>query len=340
MLKSAGLRFSPVRKLSLPLTLKLLGLLSHREFRSGEELARATGITRARVNQVLKDTPALGVQLHRLPGKGYRLARPLSLLNAELIRSNLPPTTPFRVEVVDSLGSTNSTLMSALACGEDIHGRVLAAEIQTAGRGRMGRTWVSHFGGGLTFSFGWRFDRGASSLSGLSLAVGVALARGLEVLGYREVMLKWPNDLIHTYRKLGGVLLEISGDALGPSTVVVGVGINIDLPALAREDIAQAVVDLSELTPTPPDRNRVLAALLAELAPACSRFAREGFAAFAPQWQDLHAYQGRAVRLAEAGGGSSEGLVEGVDERGALLVSSQGTRRSVLAGEISLRRVP
>lgn len=340
MLQSAGLRFLPVRDVSLALTFKLLSLLSHLEFRSGEDLARQAGISRARVNQALREAEALGVHLHRLPGRGYRLARPLSLLKAETIQGLLPPGQPFRVTVADTLPSTSTALMTALAAGEDIHGRVLAAEVQSAGRGRMGRQWVSLFGGSLTFSFGWRFERGATALSGLSLAIGVALARGLETLGYRELRLKWPNDLIHTHRKLGGVLLEVAGDALGPSTVVVGIGINVALPPAARIDIPQAVVDLTELAPEPPERNRLLAALLAELGPTCQRFAREGFAGFAQEWQERHAYHGRAVRLAEPGGGSSEGVVEGVDESGALLLATAGGRRSVLAGEISLRRVP
>jgi BirA family biotin operon repressor/biotin-[acetyl-CoA-carboxylase] ligase len=325
--------------LSLPLTIQLLRLLCHREFRSGQDLARAAGRSRARVCQALNDAEALGVHLHRLPGKGYRLASPLSLLDPPTIQAALPPGNPFLLEVVDEIGSTNSALLTALQRGEDVHGRVLAAERQTAGRGRMGREWVSRFGGSLTFSFGWRFEQCAAALSGLSLAIGVALAQGLGGMGYGGVRLKWPNDLLHTHRKLGGVLLEIAGDALGPTTVVVGVGINVALPAAARVDIPQAVVDLSELADAPPDRNRLLAGLLTHLAPACEQFGKAGFRAFADISQGLHAYHGRPVRLSEPGGAVSEGVVEGVDETGALLFSSQGARRRLLAGEISLRRM-
>ncbi len=339
MIQSSGLQVSPVCDVSLPLTIKLLRLLSHREFRSGEDLARVMAISRARVCQALSDAQSLGLRIQRLPGKGYRLAEPLSLLDGATVSSRLRPATGLQVEILEVTPSTSSTLMAALGAGEDIHRRVLAAEIQTAGRGRMGRSWVSHFGGGLTFSLGWRFERGTTALSGLSLAVGVALAEALEGLDYPEVRLKWPNDLIHAHRKLGGVLLEVAGDALGPTTVVIGVGINLRLPPEAREDITQAVVDLSEIRPGPADRNLLLAALLDRLELACETFARQGFAPFASPWQALHAYQGRAVRLVEPGGQTSEGVVEGVDATGALMLVAPEGRRRLLAGEISLRRV-
>lgn len=339
MIQSAGPFASPVRDVSLPLTIKLLRLLSHHEFRSGEALARAVARSRARVCQALNHAESLGVRVQRLPGKGYRLAQPLSVLDSAAIVSALPTGTGLSLQVLEETASTNTALIAASSGGEDIHGRVLVTEIQTAGRGRMGRTWVSRFGGSLTFSLGWRFDSAAASLSGLSLAVGVALAKGMADFGYTGVLLKWPNDLIHTHRKLGGVLVELAGDALGPTTAVIGVGINISLPPEARHDIAQAVVDLSELDPEPPDRNRLLAALLTRLENTCSEFGRDGFSPFAGDWQALHAYHGRAVRLTEPGGRSSEGVVEGVDDSGALLLAAPAGTRRMVAGELSLRRV-
>jgi len=339
MIQSAGPQVSPVRDLSLPLTIRLLRLLSHREFRSGEDLARAVSLSRARVCQALNQAQSLGVRLHRVPGRGYRLAEPLSVLDAAMVQKALPPDTEISVQVLDQIPSTNSGLIAASSAGENIHGRALVAEMQTAGRGRMGRSWVSRFGGSLTFSLGWRFDAGAAALSGLSLAVGVALAKAVAEAGYDDVRLKWPNDLIHTHRKLGGVLVELAGDALGPTTAVIGIGINVSLPADARSDIAQAVVDLTELSPAPPDRNFLLGALLQQLEAACQAFAKEGFAPFAEQWQALHAYHKRAVRLTEPGGHVSEGVVEGVDASGALLLAAPAGLRRLMAGELSLRRL-
>ena len=161
----------------------------------------------------------------------------------------------------------------------DIHGAVLAAEWQTAGRGRRGRAWTAVAGGSLTFSLGWRFEQGAGFLAGLSLAVGVGVVHALEKEGIQGVGLKWPNDLIHRHLKVGGILVELNGDALGPSTVVVGVGLNVRMPRELKRDIAQPVSDLTSVVGRGApaiDRNRLLARLISELAVTLSMYAREG----------------------------------------------------------------
>src|SRR5205085_8111599 len=137
------------------------------------------------------------------------------------------------VDVADVVDSTSSELSRRAARG-DIHRHLLAAECQTAGRGRRGRVWTSVVGGSLVFSLGWRFEQGAGYLSALPLAVGLAIATALEAQGFAGIELKWPNDLLHDGRKLGGILVELSGDALGPSIAVIGIGLNVRLPPLAR----------------------------------------------------------------------------------------------------------
>jgi BirA family biotin operon repressor/biotin-[acetyl-CoA-carboxylase] ligase len=223
----------------------------------------------------------------------------------------------------------------------DVHGVALAAEWQTAGRGRRGRPWTAVAGGSLTFSLGWRFEQGAGFLAGLSLAVGVAVARALEAEGLAGVALKWPNDLIHRHLKLGGILIEINGDALGPSATVIGVGLNVRLPAAARKDIPVPVTDLATVAgkkAAPIDRNRLLARLLAELASVLDQYAKDGFAPFAAEWQHRHAYQGKTVRLLLPDGATVTGKVAGVDASGALVLADGPRRARFLSGEISLRR--
>jgi BirA family biotin operon repressor/biotin-[acetyl-CoA-carboxylase] ligase len=314
---------------------------------SGEELAAKVGLTRARVSQVLKEAEAAGVALERVKGRGYRLLESPNFLNVKAITSSIGEldaargrTTPVTVEVVDQLDSTSSELMRRLA-RRDIHGNAIAAEWQTAGRGRRGRTWTAIVGGGLTFSLGWRFEQGAGFLAGLSLAVGVAVARALEAEGFNGVRLKWPNDLIHKHLKLGGILIELNGDALGPSTTVIGIGLNIRLPAAARKDITQPVTDLASVAgrrAPPIDRNRLLARLLVELADVLDRYSREGFAPFVVEWQRRHAYQGKPVRLTLPDGIAVSGKVAGVDASGALVLADGPRRARFLAGEITLRR--
>jgi len=330
-----------------PLGFSLLRQLSDGAFHSGEDLAAQVGLTRARVSQVLKDAESAGLALERIKGRGYRLLETPDFLDAKAVRTALAEQAVLRgggprltVEVVDQLDSTSSELLRR-AQKRDVHGVVLAAEWQTAGRGRRGRTWTAIAGGSLTFSLGWGFEQGAGFLAGLSLAVGVAVARALEAEGFRGIGLKWPNDIIHRHLKVGGILIEVNGDALGPSTTVIGVGLNVRLPASARKDIAVPVTDLSSIAGRGAkdiDRNRLLACLVAELAAVLEQYAKEGFSPFAAEWQHRHAYQGKPVTLLLPDGATVAGKVAGVDASGALVLADGPRRARFLSGEISLRR--
>ncbi len=304
-------------------------------------------MTRARVSQVLKEAESAGLALERIRGRGYRLLAAPDFLSADLIRAALSenvrrnPSIPLlAIEVVDEIGSTSTELLRRMQ-RKDIHASVLAAEWQTAGRGRRGRKWTAVAGGSLTFSMGWRFEQGAGYLAGLSLAVGVSVIRALEAEGLPGVELKWPNDLIHRHLKVGGILVELNGDALGPSTVVVGVGLNVRMPQAAKRDIEQPVTDLTAVAgrgAAPIDRNRLLARVVAELAQAFTAYAETGFPPFAAEWQRRHAYQGKPVRLLLPDGASVKGTVAGVDSTGALVLADGPRRARFLSGEISLRR--
>jgi BirA family biotin operon repressor/biotin-[acetyl-CoA-carboxylase] ligase len=330
-----------------PLGFSLLRQLADGEFHSGEDLAATVGLTRARVSQVLKDAEAAGLALERMKGRGYRLLEAPDFLDAKRVRGQLEllaethaTTLPLVIEVVDQIESTSSELMRRTQ-RRDVHRVALAAEWQTAGRGRRGRTWTAIAGGSLTFSLGWTFEQGAGFLAGLSLAVGVAVVRVLEAEGFREIALKWPNDLIHRHLKVGGILIELNGDALGPTTTVIGVGLNVRLPPAARKDIAVPVTDLASIARRkgpPIDRNRLLACLLAELAAVLDVYAKEGFAPFVAEWQHRHAYQGKSVRLLLPDGAIVTGKVAGVDASGALVLADGPRRARFLSGEITMRR--
>jgi BirA family transcriptional regulator, biotin operon repressor / biotin---[acetyl-CoA-carboxylase] ligase len=322
-----------------PLGFALLRQLSDGEVHSGEVLASTVGLTRARVSQVLKAAESAGFALERVRGRGYRLLDPVRFLDRETIAKALgAAAATLAIEVADTIDSTSSALLRRSA-REDIHRRLLAAECQTAGRGRRGRVWTSVAGGSIAFSLGWRFEQGAGYLAGLSLAVGVALVRALEAEGFHGVALKWPNDLVYANRKLGGILIELSGDALGPSLAVIGVGLNIRLPASARRDISQAVTDLTSIARNRDvDRNLLLARIAAELTKLLDRYAREGFAPFMAEWQRRHALHRKPVRVVLPDGSSARGEVVGVDADGALVLDDGRHRRRFVTGEVSLRR--
>jgi BirA family biotin operon repressor/biotin-[acetyl-CoA-carboxylase] ligase len=323
-----------------PITFRALRLLADGHFHSGAQMARRLDRSRATVSDTLKGAAEMGVEVFSVPGKGYRLAEPIEFLDAHAIVSGLGAAAAgVRLTLLDEVDSTSTRLASLAQAGAP-SGTCVAAEWQRAGRGRRGRSWQAGLGSSITFSLLWRFEQGAGHLGGLSLAVAVAAARALEKAGVAGVGLKWPNDLVHGWKKLGGILVESTGDMLGPTTAIVGVGLNYRLgaPVLARID--QPATDLAAVCETLPSRNALLASLLAELGAALERFGRDGFPAFRDDWRARHAYAGRRVHVLAADQPAREAEVVDVAEDGALLVATgRGTER-LTSAEISLRPLP
>ena len=310
----------------------LLRLLSEGSVHSGVVLARELGVTPAAIQPALRELEGLGLELVRVRGRGYRLAKAYDQLDATAVRAQLGARDgDFQLELLDACDSTNTLLLERARAGAP-SGSVLVCELQRAGRGRRGNSWQSGLGGSLTFSLLWRFKRGAAGLSGLSLAAGVAMARALASLGIEGVQLKWPNDLLHAGRKLGGILIELHGDA-----AVIGIGLNLHLRAGVRDAIAQPVTDLAAIAKHLPQRNRLLAATLIELARVLEQFTEQGFAPLRQEWVSRHAHQGRLVTLSCGDGKTVAGRAAGVADDGALLLETgQGLERFV-NGELSLR---
>lgn len=310
-------------------TWQLLHLLADGEFHSGEVLAGQLGVSRASVCNALADVAGCGVELQRIRGRGYRLAHLWQRLERdEILRCLEHDAGQFDIEVVPQAASSNTLLLQRARLGGEQNGSVLAVELQTAGRGRVGRTWHSTLGGTLTFSLLWRFDCGLNALSGLSLAVGVAIARALNSCGARGVLLKWPNDILTSQGKLGGVLIETQGDMLGPSTVVIGIGLNCNLPPDLTRQIDQPACALDEVCGNMPNRNQLLAALLRELASVLRQFSLGGFASLRSEWEQYHIYRDQPVQLRLADSSTVNGIARGISDIGELcLETAQGIRR-------------
>ncbi|MEH6461221.1 biotin--[acetyl-CoA-carboxylase] ligase [Chitinimonas sp. JJ19] len=315
----------------------LLRLLSADQFRPGPELAEALGVSRASISLALKSVADLGVTVHTAKSRGYRLDKPIDWLDERKVAEHLGTQARyFDLRLFDEIDSTNTALMQQAGQGAPA-GLVFAAEHQTAGRGRRGRRWQGELGDALMFSLLWRFNLGVADLSGLSLAVGLAVARALEGLGLSAARLKWPNDIVTEQgAKLGGILIELAGEAHGPSTVVIGIGLNLRLSDTVRGSVEQAAESLAMLG-YGGDRNRLLAALLAELAVLLPQFEHGGFLPLLPQWEARHAMQGAPARLLLPNGDSVAGTALGVAPDGALRFATAEGERRVHAGEISLR---
>ncbi|RKQ53225.1 BirA family biotin operon repressor/biotin-[acetyl-CoA-carboxylase] ligase [Vogesella indigofera] len=318
------------------LAFSVLRTLADGRFHSGEAMAQQLGCSRTLVWQAVHHLEnEFGLTVFSVRGQGYRLPAPFSLLEVAAVRAGLDERAAnvFTLALADEIDSSNTQLTTRAAQGAP-HGLVLAAERQTAGRGRLGRRWQMRLGAGLTFSLLWRFDRGLSGLAGLSLVVGIAIVRALREFGV-PVALKWPNDVLLDGRKLAGILIELSGDALGPAAVVIGIGLNVAAPG----EVDQPVANLADAG-CKVGRNALLAALLNQLAQVLSQFDSDGFAAFRDEWHQLAAFIGQPVRLSFSHGEPADGVAVGVDDSGALLVDSAAGRRVFHVGEVSLRAAP
>lgn len=317
---------------AMPALIPILRLLSVDQFVSGTEIAGQQGISRASVSAALALAEDYGVALERRHGLGYRLLHPIDWLQAEQIQKALPAHSPFQVHVCDEIQSTNRALLA-----QPQHGQVLAAEWQHAGRGRMGRSWLAPLGGSLMFSLTWSFPGGPAQLAGLPLAVGVVVGETLQALGVRGLGLKWPNDLLLPEGKVSGILIEMQGDALGPADVVVGIGLNLSMPAFWRSRYDRPVATLQEAG-LQVGRNALLSHLLVALAQLLQDFSRDGFAAIRPRWEGMHAWQGLPGEIILPNGQKQEGCILGVDDSGSLRLETRDGIQFIHAGDVSLRR--
>lgn len=304
---------------------------------TGDALAGDAGLTRAAMWKRIELLRQSGVEIDASPGRGYALVHPVELLDAPGIAAQLPePCARLlqRLEVVWSIDSTNS---EALRRSTSPHGAdVLLAEQQTGGRGRRGRQWASPLAAHVYLSLARHFSGGLARLGGLSLVAGVAAAEALHAVGFGQVRLKWPNDLVVRERKLGGLLVEGGGEHGGPVRAVVGIGINVRMPPSFATGIDQPWTDLSSMAEATPSRNTLIARLLEQLLPALDLFDRHGLAPFLPRYAALDALQGRVVEV-RCGDSSATGRYQGIGEDGALLLETPAGTTRFHAGEVSVR---
>lgn len=242
----------------------------------------------------------------------------------------------FDVDVLAGCDSTNAVLLARAGAGAP-SGTVILAECQTAGRGRRGRAWFAAPGDSLTFSLLWRFAP-RTDLSGLSLAIGLAVSLAIEKVGAGRTALKWPNDLLKEGRKLGGILIElVSGPRTPPDlTAVIGIGLNLRLPATMPDDLRAASAALGDGV----EPNALLASILIELQGVLEQFARTGFADLRDAWTACHAFENQPICLLADFVPARTGWCRGVDGDGALLFEADGRIERILSGEVSLRAAP
>ncbi|MCG9577204.1 bifunctional biotin--[acetyl-CoA-carboxylase] ligase/biotin operon repressor BirA [Vibrio tubiashii] len=310
--------------------LSILKALSQGGFHSGEELGDKLGVSRAAISKHIKGIQAWGVDVFRVQGKGYQLAKPMQLLDVEILQNNLTN----RVELIPIIDSTNQYLLDRVDSLES--GSVCLAEYQAKGRGRRGREWVSPFGSNLYLSMFWRLDAGMAAAMGLSLVVGVAIVEALEEMGLTGVKLKWPNDLYYQDKKLAGILVEMSGQAGAAANLVIGMGLNL-MMSETTEGITQPWASLDEVADNQRiDRNQLAISMITTLHKALDDYELHGMAGFVERWNRLDNFINRPVKLL-MGPREISGIARGINEQGAVLLETENGLETFIGGEISLR---
>lgn len=321
----------------------IITLLADGKTHSGVELGKSLGITRAAVGKQITKLKEMGFQITCIKGVGYQLLIPFERLDAAQINMDLNELALSfvpSVEVVWSLASTNDYLMSKIKMGHiTSSGFACLAEHQSSGRGRRGKAWISPLGAGLYWSLAWRFEQGAESLEGLSLSVALAIVEVLE----RECLIKkpkikWPNDIFLNDKKLGGILIDVMGEAGGPCWAVIGVGLNIYSAELAMQHVDQPWIGLSANAGTEISRNRLAVSLIASVIKKVRAHERDGFQISAREWSKYDAFLGENVVVKMGDNNFFSGVSQGISKTGGLVVEGQGVRKVIKSGEVSLRR--
>jgi BirA family biotin operon repressor/biotin-[acetyl-CoA-carboxylase] ligase len=232
-------------------------------------------------------------------------------------------------------GSTNTLLTDHAATG-CVDGIVNMAELQISGRGRRGRRWQSPFGRNLAVSVGVALATQPARLGGFSLAIGLAVLDLLHRHGVTGLRLKWPNDVLLSGKKLAGILVEMVARPAG-TELVIGVGLNLDLPHAALADIDQPVADLTHSNFS-YSRNALAAGLVSNVLDYALGFAESGFAPMRALFDEHHHYHLQHCRILQGGREMAAGVVRGVTEGGELLLDTDSGLQEISAGEVSLRQ--
>ncbi len=332
----------------------LWSLLSDGRAHPVATLARRCGVTPPSLRAYLAGLAKAGMPFSTLSDR-VQLSQSFVALDADTVSRALQAAhVPCTVQIDTLIDSTNSAVLRELrsgardalpVAGAPLHLR--AAEFQSAGRGRHGRSWHAPPGAALTVSYARRFECGVAALNGLSLVCGLAVRSALMAFG-AITQLKWPNDILYHHRKIAGVLVEVQGISSTATMAVIGIGINVapDPQLLHRLDPgALPPIDLGSATGmatpgAPMDRNTLLVALTIELASHLRQFEKSGLIPFVAAWNAAHAWRDLPVQLLEPGCAPQPVYARDINEQGHLRLDTAAGPRWIFSGDLSIRPAP
>lgn len=297
------------------------------------------GVSRTSVHQYVEAIIALGIDVFGVKGKGYRLKRPIQILDLDRIEIGLhKKRLGIEIDLHRIVPSSNDILKNLIQQAPIDNGFTVVAEAQTAGRGRRGKAWVSPFGTNIYISMYWRLEQGMAAAMGLSVALGARIAEQLRNSGIAGVEVKWPNDIYIHGKKVAGILVELEGQATGACHAILGVGLNISMKDDSRE-IDQPWTCLENELLHQPDRNNWAITLICCVYNCLKDFESSGLDNVQKLWQELDRFYDQPVALVLATK-TIYGIAKGIDQFGALLVETDSGVQAFQAGEISLKPAP
>jgi BirA family biotin operon repressor/biotin-[acetyl-CoA-carboxylase] ligase len=260
-------------------------------------------------------------------------------MEKRIIEGNLSYSAHLKIDGIHTfreLDSTNSEAMRILESGRNGI-QLVVANLQTDGRGRRGRRWLSPKGQGLYMSLLHPFTCDVGALQALSLVSALSVHESLTGKNVPSLQLKWPNDLYHNEQKLGGILVEVMGDEAGGQSVVIGLGLNVNMPEEAGASIERPWTDLKSAVGAEVDRHALAGAVVAGVADGLAQFSESGFAHWHAAWCRRDYLSGRSIVI--DGTPPIAGIACGVDDSGALLVESAAGQLAIAGGEASVLEI-
>ena len=310
--------------------IQISAILSDLNYHDGDSIGNKLGITRSAVWKSIKKLEEYGIEVISVKNKGYQLKEPLLLLDQNKIATevNIPD---LEIKVFETIDSTNNFLKNNINLPNR---KICMAEIQTNGRGRMGRSWSSPFGQNIYMSYAYHFKKDVSELSGLSLVVGIACLQALNEIGIKEqIKLKWPNDGVYQAQKLMGNIIELQSESYGDTTAIIGIGINVNM-IIDSFNISQSWTSLKKITGKYIDRNILSISLIHNLNVYLELFSKYGLREFITKFHEFDALFDQKIKL---NNGEYEGVAKGINESGNLLLELPcGSLKSFSSGEASI----
>lgn len=298
----------------------------------GNELGRKLHVSRSAIWKTIKKLKQYGLPIESVQRKGYRLREPIVLLDAEIIDLGLKDP-DVAVVLYEQVSSTNHCARAYPQARLE----VCLAELQTDGKGRLGRKWHSPFGKNIYCTCFYRFEKDMTELAGLGLVTGLAIYQTLKDMGIDDALsLKWPNDVMYRGKKLAGTLIEVEAEAHGICDARVGIGINVNMTDASA--ITQPWISMHDILKRSIDRNALCIKLIKHLRKYLAQFETHGFKYFIDSWQKCDHFMQREVVLNQMQQ-AFHGKVVGINQQGHLLLEfKNGEIRAFSSGDTSIQK--